>query len=132
MQQEAGMTFKDNWEKSDTQYNLADPVIRKMLKIAYPNKQVNHYEIIAGGCANINIKADLLGLESPIILRVYMRDPMVAYKEQKIGRLLSDKVPLPQIYHHFNINLLQFDKNSALEPAKNITSLSRSKFFGKS
>jgi hypothetical protein len=82
MQQEAGMTFKDNWEKSHTQYNLADPVIRKMLKIAYPNKQVNHYKIIADGCANINIKADLSGLESPIIIRVYIRDHKAAYKEQ--------------------------------------------------
>ena len=92
------MTFKDNWEKAHTQHVLADTIIMKMIKTAYPNRKVNHYEIIAGGCVNINIKADLSGLNSPIIIRVYLRDPKAAYREQKIGQLLSGKVPLPQIY----------------------------------
>ena len=70
----------------------------KMLKIAYPTREVNHYEIIAGGCANINVRADLAGLDSPILIRVYLRDPTAAYREQKIGQLLLGKVPLPQIY----------------------------------
>ena len=91
------MTFKANWEKAHTQHDLADPTIKKMLKIAYPNKEVKHYEIIAGGCANINIRADLAGLDSPIIIRVYLRDPKAAYREQKIGQILSGKVPVPQI-----------------------------------
>ena len=89
--------FKANWEKAHSQHNLANPIIIEMLQIAYPNRAVNHYEVIDGGCANINVRANLAGLDSPILIRVYLQDPKAAYREQKIGQLLSGKVPLPQI-----------------------------------
>lgn len=92
------MTFKANWEKAHTQHHLSDPIIMKMLQIAYPHKAVHHYEVIAGGCANINIRVDLSGMDTPIMIRVYLRDPDSAYIEQKISQLLSGIVPLPQIY----------------------------------
>jgi aminoglycoside phosphotransferase (APT) family kinase protein len=93
------MTFKADWEKAHDQHNLDHSIIRKMLMIAYPGKVVNHYDIIAGGCANINMKVDIAGQDSPTMIRVYLRDATAAYREQKIGQLLSGKVPLPQIYH---------------------------------
>ena len=92
------MTFKTNWEKPHAQHKLGDNMIMRMLEITYPAHKVNQYEIIAGGCANLNIKVGLASLDSPVILRVYLRDPKAAYKEQKIAQTLAGKIPLPQIY----------------------------------
>ena len=92
------MPFKNNWEKPQTQRNLPNALITDMIKAAHPNEKIKNYQILDGGCANINIRADLAGRISPIIIRVYLRDPEAAYREQKIGQLLSGKVSLPQIY----------------------------------
>lgn len=54
--------------------------------------------MISGGCANLNIKITLQGEPQPYILRVYLRDKDAAYREQNLGELLKDRVPLPQVY----------------------------------
>ncbi|TAL60420.1 MAG: hypothetical protein EPN84_09560, partial [Legionella sp.] len=68
------MTFKHDWEKAEEQLSLPESTISSMLKLAFPNKKLAAYSIIAGGCANLNVQIIVENENSPLILRVYLRD----------------------------------------------------------
>ena len=91
------MTFKQNWEKADSQCILPDDAIKNMVR-ASMNEDVESYKIISGGCANLNVLIQLKNQAPPILLRIYLRDKDAAYREQKISELLRDKIPVPKIY----------------------------------
>lgn len=92
------MTFKNNWEKTSQQLNIPPETIQAMVALALPEKTLDSYEVIAGGCANLNIRIQLLNEPQPFILRVYVRDKEAAYREQKLAALLKQAVPIPQVY----------------------------------
>ena len=69
-----------------------------MLKQALPLKKLMSFQVIAGGCANLNIKILCEADPQPLILRVYLRDQTAAYREQKLGFLLKAIIPLPEVY----------------------------------
>lgn len=98
------MPFKFNWERADTQHMLPDGIVPKMVATAYSDKKIKSYQVIPGGCANINIKFQLEGNEKPQILRIYLRDKGSVYREQKIGDLLKNEVPAPRINNIGNID----------------------------
>jgi Ser/Thr protein kinase RdoA (MazF antagonist) len=56
------------------------------------------YEVISGGCANLNIKFTCTDSSTPLILRIYLRDKEAAYREQKLATLVKDSVPIPEVY----------------------------------
>ncbi|RZI45650.1 hypothetical protein [Candidatus Finniella inopinata] len=90
------MTFKANWEKADKQYFLSAEIIEEMVRRAYTPKKLSSWSVIAGGCANLNIKINFEGNKLPSILRVYLRDKKSAYHEQKLGTLLKGTIALPE------------------------------------
>lgn len=92
------MTFKNNWEKTDQQFKLPPETLQAMVGLALPEKVLASYEIISGGCANLNIKIHLLNEPQPLILRVYVRDKEAAYREKKLAELIKHSVPIPEIY----------------------------------
>ncbi len=100
--------FKSNWEKTSTRHSLPPGLIEKMAVQAYPHLELRSYQIIDGGCANLNIKIQFKNDTAPRILRVYLRDKDAAYKEQKLALLLKPKVPAPEIYYIGNIEAYQF------------------------
>lgn len=92
------MTFKQNWEKSKAPLELRDDIVKAMVKSAFPDNTLAFHKIVSGGCANLNIKINLDFGEQFFILRVYLRDKDAAYREQKLGTLLKQTVPMPQVY----------------------------------
>lgn len=98
------MTFKVNWEKSETRHQLPEGIIEKMLKNAYPDKKLKKSQIIAGGCANLNVKIQLEDMESPLILRIYLRNKASSILERNIGKLLKNNILVPQIFYIGNID----------------------------
>ena len=102
------MTFKSNWEKTDQLVSRPDNTVAAMLNLAFPDKQLGSYEIISGGCANLNLKINLISDDPSFILRIYLRDKEAAYQEQKLGQLLKQTVPIPQIYFIGNYNGYRF------------------------
>jgi aminoglycoside phosphotransferase (APT) family kinase protein len=92
------MTFKNNWEKADQYFQLEKPTIEDMLQLALPNQKLSSYEIISGGCANLNIKISNTNNSAPLILRVYLRDKEAAYREQALLALVKDCIPVPDVY----------------------------------
>ena len=98
------MVFKVNWEKSQTQHQLASELPKKMLSLVYPNRKIKICQLIAGGCANLNYKVEFEGEEKPVILRVHLRDKRSGYLERNLGNLLKGKLPVPQILYIDNID----------------------------
>lgn len=102
------MTFKQNWEKTDQHYSISPQTIEGMVALAFPQSKLISHEVISGGCANLNIKITLQDKKQPYILRVYLRDKDAAYVEQKLGEILKDKVPIPQIYFVGDVDEYRF------------------------
>ncbi len=102
--------FKVSWEKTSVTYQLPDGMLEKMVSLAYPDQKLTSFELIAGGCANLNYKIWLEYEDHPLILRVYLRDKTAAYREQKLAALLKETVLVPLTHyigelegHHFAI-----------------------------
>lgn len=100
--------FKANWEKTSTTHKLPDGMVEQMVAIAYPDRKLFSYELIAGGWANLNFKIYLKGEEKPVILRIYLCNKDAAYIEQKIGILLNGSVPVPMTYYIGECNQYTF------------------------
>jgi aminoglycoside phosphotransferase (APT) family kinase protein len=100
--------FKAEWEKTSTSYQLPKDIVEKMLALAFPAKNLLFYEVIPGGCANLNIKFFFEHETVPLLLRVYLRDSNAAYREQKLAQLLKNIIPVPLIYFIGNVEGHQF------------------------
>lgn len=92
------MTFKQNWEKAHEQCQLPIESIENMVRLAFPAKKLKAYQVISGGCANLNMKIELKDSKEPFILRIYLRDKEAAFREKKLAQLLRSTVPVPMIY----------------------------------
>lgn len=93
------MTFKAHWEKTSTRIHLSDDLIFKMLSFYYAADDIKSVSVLPGGCANINVLVQLNVADTPVILRVYLRDKESVYREQKISSFLPKKIPVPEFYH---------------------------------
>ena len=93
------MTFKQNHEKANTQHEIPPKVIHKMVELGFPDLKLSSFDIISGGCANLNIKLLLEGEEQPLLLRIYLRNKNSAILEQNLYKLLGPQVPVPIIYY---------------------------------
>lgn len=90
------MTFKSNWEKTSTRINLSEELILKILGNYYTGaNDIKSVSIIPGGCANISALVQLNFSDTPVILRVYLRDKESVYREQKVSSLLHKKLSVP-------------------------------------
>jgi aminoglycoside phosphotransferase (APT) family kinase protein len=97
----ANCMFKSEWEKTQTRIHVEDHVIKQMLKAALLCRTDYAYEQISGGCVNLNYKISFADDSKPLLLRIYIRDPDSAYREQKIAQLLEryyDVVPVAKIF----------------------------------
>jgi Ser/Thr protein kinase RdoA (MazF antagonist) len=92
------VTFKHNWEKADINHQVPEEMIDAILTLAFPKQKIHSQELISGGCANLNYRIRLTTHENPKILRIYLRDQEAAYCEQKLGKLLKNTIPIPEIY----------------------------------
>lgn len=92
--------FKENWERTNQRVHLSNALIQQMLNTYYQGKNdIQSFEVIEGGCANINVLVHLNCADKPVVLRVYIRDKDSVHKERKLSILLKDKVPLPEFYY---------------------------------
>ncbi len=100
--------FKNHWEKTSALNPLSQSTIEQMIKLAYPDKTLVSYELLAGGCANLNYQIQFVEEKKPLILRVYLRDQHAVHREQKLAALLKSSILVPQIYHIGQFELYHF------------------------
>ncbi len=92
------MTFKNDWEKTNSRVQIPDDTICAMVSQAIPNFSLSSFDIIKGGCANLNIRLEFKD-QPPAILRIYVRDRDAAYREQKLSQIIGHDVPIPKVLY---------------------------------
>lgn len=107
------MTFKADWEKATDSHSLTENTVTNMVALAYPEKRLISQELIADGCANLNIKIQIEGEAKPFLLRIYLRDKEAAEREQSLASLLLPAVPVPHVlkvcdYQNYLLAITEF------------------------
>ncbi|MDZ4832691.1 MAG: aminoglycoside phosphotransferase family protein [Candidatus Melainabacteria bacterium] len=75
-----------------------------MIEPILPDRKVVASFYTQGGLANTNIRLQLSGTQTPLILRVFTRDPSQAEKECRIYQRINGIVPSPKIYYYSPTN----------------------------
>jgi hypothetical protein len=91
--------LKADWEKTGEILSVGDEAIRAMAGQGLPGRDILSHEIIAGGCANLNVKISVAGRARPVILRIYVRDHAAAAREAAISRLVAPDIPAPEFLY---------------------------------
>ncbi|KTD45805.1 Phosphotransferase enzyme family protein [Legionella rubrilucens] len=89
------MIFKANWEAAGQSAVLSNAVIDAMVSEALPDRKSCCWERLSGGCANNSIL--IREASEPVyVLRIYLRDPEAAFREQQLASRLAPQLPVPQ------------------------------------
>ena len=90
--------FKQNWEFSrQSDFTFTAVKISALFQQAFPDFKLCSYEVLSGGCANLNICV-VSGTET-YLLRIYLRDSTAAQREMNIAHLLQGFLPMPKFYY---------------------------------
>src|SRR5262249_40879712 len=87
--------LKADWEKTGEIVSVGDDAIRAMAAQGLPRHKLRSHDVIAGGCANLNVKLSIEGRERPVILRLYIRDGKAAAREAALSKLVMPDIPAP-------------------------------------
>lgn len=75
-----------------------------MIAPILPERKVVASFYTQGGLANTNIRLQLSGTQTPLLLRVFTRDPSQAEKECRLYQRINGQVPSPKIYYYSPTN----------------------------
>jgi aminoglycoside phosphotransferase (APT) family kinase protein len=92
--------MRDNWNRATQTLEFTIDELTKMIEPILPDRKVVASFYTQGGLANTNIRLQLSGTQTPLILRVFTRDPAQAEKECRIYQRINGIVPTPKIYYY--------------------------------
>ncbi len=98
--------MRDGWTRGTPVLALDAAAAEALITPAVPGARVTEVFAIEGGLANTNLRLTLAGRDSPLLLRLYQRDPAQARKEWALHRRLSGSVPVPAILHAADDNAI--------------------------
>lgn len=96
--------MRENWNRATQTLEFTIDELTKMIAPILPERKVVASFYTQGGLANTNIRLKLSGTKTPMILRVYTRDPVQAEKEVRIYHRIAGKVPAPAVYYYSPTN----------------------------
>lgn len=89
--------MREDWNKCGF-LELERGEVEKLLRAAFPSAKVASCRPAVGGLANTNLIVDVVGQKRPVLLRLFVREPIAALKEYAIYSLLDGSVPVPQLH----------------------------------
>lgn len=87
------------WERRYPHVELDAATLAAMLQPALPGHAIAEAEPLSGGLANTNYRVRLAGMQSPVVLRVYTRDPAACRYEVDLHRLVCERVPVADVLY---------------------------------
>ena len=81
----------------DLKLSLDD--VQRLVAPAFPQKTVDGFEELSGGLCNTNLKVSFTDRQTPVVLRLYQREPPPIEKEIEVLQLVSETVPVPQVFY---------------------------------
>jgi len=97
--QEARRPMRKRWKRAIPALKPALDDVSRMVCAGIPGAQVTGFAELEGGLANTNIRVDLKGPLSRVLLRLYQLDPSQAAKEAAIARRLEGLVSVPRVLY---------------------------------
>src|SRR5437763_1521897 len=86
--------LKSHWERFKAHVDL-DIATATQLLTPYTNHNIDELVLLSEGCANTNYKVTFKNNQSPVVIRIYMRDKSALPCEIAIHQLVADKIPVP-------------------------------------
>ncbi len=96
--------MRDGWTRGTPALALDAATATALVAPAFPGARVVEVVPAAGGLANTNLRLTLAGRDSPLLLRLYQRDPAQARKEVALHRRVAGHVPVPAILYAADAN----------------------------
>lgn len=88
--------MQEGWERVHEHLTLDDATLAALLAPALPGHALLAAVPLSGGLANTNYKLTLSGLDEPVVLRVYTRDPAACTRERSLYALVHERVIVPE------------------------------------
>ena len=87
--------MQEGWERLHAHLALDEPALAALIAPALPGHALLAAEPLAGGLANTNYKVTLAGMDEPMVVRVYTRDPDACQRERALFALVHERVRVP-------------------------------------
>lgn len=91
--------MRQTWERQSATLELTRTEVSALVSAAYPDRRLQHHNVISGGLSNTNICLTFADHPAPVLLRIYVRDPAQAAKEWALLARLAPVVPVPRVQH---------------------------------
>jgi aminoglycoside phosphotransferase (APT) family kinase protein len=75
------------------------PRVRRLLSAVFPRRSIARIEPLSGGLINTTLKITFSSGQSPVVLRLYRRDPTVCLHEVEILQLVRRTVRVQEVLH---------------------------------
>lgn len=89
--------MREEWNKTG-HLELTAGQVEKLLRAAYPSAKVASFKPADGGLANTNLIVRAVDAKNPVLLRLFVREPIAALKEYAIYSLVDGTVPVPKLH----------------------------------
>ena len=86
--------MRDDWTRGTPALAIDAAAAETLIAPAFPGARVVEVAPATGGLANTNLRVALAGRDSPLLLRLYQRDPAQARKEVALHHRLAGHVPV--------------------------------------
>lgn len=93
------IALRENWKLAAPDLDLDKAQLTALVEPAFPGQSVTASAQTEGGLANANLRLQLSQRESPLLLRLFMRDPREGAKEFALNQRLFAHLPVPRFLH---------------------------------
>ncbi len=84
------------WDRRSALLQVDSATLERLLAPQWPGARVTRASPVSGGLANTNYRVTVSGLERPLVVRFYTRDPSACAREAALLRLVAPTVPVPE------------------------------------
>lgn len=88
--------LKTNWERTHHHPDIAEGILKKAVA-QYSKEKIDGIKLLSNGCGNSNYHITFKS-NSPVLLRIYLRDSLSLGKESNILKMLDHDIPIPKMF----------------------------------
>lgn len=96
--------MRESWDRSTPWLNLNIDSLTELIQPVFTGCCVISAQPTQGGLANTNYRLELSNVVSPILLRIFSRNPGAARKEFAINQLVKSCVSVPEYFYFADSN----------------------------
>lgn len=90
---------KHKWERNKTFLPVTKEMVESKIKFFYPRNNIEKFEVISSGLANINVFFKLTGINDSFLLRIYNRDNASLNLEMLLSQKFAHLIPMPEFLY---------------------------------